>query len=645
MVQLSFQRLDDLLNYLIGQTRPVTLENLSKITKVSSRTLRSDIKLINEHIMSNGGEIVLIRKKGYLMEYSDQKKFDNFWQDHHTGTFLFTTAESRIHYLIRLFLTSDRFVTQEYLLNTLFVSQNTLYSDFKVLKKILEPYQLKIVNKSNLGYRINGQESDMRLAINHLIFQSNLTEFITSANQIDKDICMNIDYASYGKLFNQFLTQLVQLDSDYFQRNAFVSILLALSRIKEGNTVTTFSAEISLNTERQNIVSGFIAEVERTFSIKISDLEENYIAYILTENFPQIINDPSDFENRALAQEMVEMILSQLYQTTHAEWTRDNHLKHHLTDHMQRLLNIHKINGSRNNPILEDVKNNFPYPFELAVLQIQRIETQFNMSFTEDEISYIALYFASAIESHQNHHKMSLAIVCGTGKILSAIIESRIKRKFPDTFSEIKKLSYHEFKASAPQETYDLVVSTVPFQHATTKNIIFFDINHLEEAFLNIEDQINHYHVNDVTTQLFNASHFTLISDKLSKAEVLKDMHDILFEQGLVTEDFINCVLERENISSTVIDNVIALPHPTRDCVKMSSVFVAVAPKGIEWGDSKKVTFIFLLAIKTEDVEEIADIYDLILDFIASDEKQGALLKTPTYDKLIDLFSNREIVV
>ncbi len=63
MMKLSFQRLDDILNYLITQSSPVTLDALSKLTKVSGRTVRSDIKSINELISKQGAEVFLIRKK------------------------------------------------------------------------------------------------------------------------------------------------------------------------------------------------------------------------------------------------------------------------------------------------------------------------------------------------------------------------------------------------------------------------------------------------------------------------------------------------------------------------------------------------------------------------------------------------------
>ena len=112
MSQLSFQRLDNILNYLIVQTSPVTLENLSKFTKVSSRTLRSDIKAINDHIISHGAEITLLRKKGYLLSYTDKTIFDNFWSKDNAGTFLFTSTTSRLRYLLRIFLTSDTYITQ-----------------------------------------------------------------------------------------------------------------------------------------------------------------------------------------------------------------------------------------------------------------------------------------------------------------------------------------------------------------------------------------------------------------------------------------------------------------------------------------------------------------------------------------------------
>ncbi|WP_029244721.1 HTH domain-containing protein, partial [Streptococcus sobrinus] len=123
-----------------------------KELNISSRTLRNDIKTINDYISNHGAEIELVRKKGYKLIYTDKEEFELFWHHDDKGTFLFTSAKNRIDFLLRIFLTTDNYVTQEYLLNTFFISQNTLHSDFRALKKLLEPYQIQKSNKSNLGY-------------------------------------------------------------------------------------------------------------------------------------------------------------------------------------------------------------------------------------------------------------------------------------------------------------------------------------------------------------------------------------------------------------------------------------------------------------------------------------------------------------
>lgn len=644
MAQLDFQRLDDLLNHMIIQTNPVTLESLSQFSKVSGRTLRTDIKTINSCIIPNGAEIILIRKKGYILKYSNKEKFDDFWGNNHSGTFLFTSAESRIQYLLRLFLTTDRFISQKHLLTVLFISQNTLYNDFRTLKTILNTYHLKIINKSNLGYMIAGSEQNIRSAINNLIFQEQLTDFITAANTVEKDICLNIDYKQFSDLFHTFLNKLVQLDSDYFHRNAFASILLMLSRIKDGHLISDFQQTVSLIPQAQREIQNFINKVEKEFQIQVPKAEKHYLIYILSENFPHIINSAITLDDANLVNNIVQTLLDDLYATTGASWVLDDNLKRNLKDHIKRLLSIHTINSSRANPILEAVKNNFPYPFELAVSAMQKIEEEFQISFTEDEISYIALYFASAIESNRNNSNISLAIICGTGKILSSIIESKIKRRFPNVFSEIKKLSYREFEHLNNEKSFHIIVSTIPIKNSQQKNILFIDLNHFDETILQIEDKLNTINMDNSSLDLFRPSHFMLVKEKMSREALLKRMADIMQSQEFVTENFLADVLARENISSTVINEIIALPHPIGNSVNQSAIFCAIAPKGITWSQSSKVKFVFLLAIKARDIENIQHIYDNLLDFVASEKKQDLLLKNANYETLIEVISkNRQI--
>lgn len=642
MSQLSFQRLDNILNYLIVQTSPVTLDNLSKFTKVSSRTLRSDIKAINDHIISHGAEITLLRKKGYLLSYTDKTIFDNFWSKDNSGTFLFTSTTSRLRYLLRIFLTSDTYITQEFLLNILYVSQNTLYNDFRNLKDLLDKYNLKIINKSNLGYLLVGKEADIRYTINTVIFQENLSEFITSTNTVEKDICNNIDYHQFTKLFWDHLQDLIKFDSDYFHRNAFSNILLAISRIKSGHILTDFRQATCITQNAQEQIDKFNIAIATQCHVTLTEDEKNYINYILSSNLPHIIQAEDNQENLQLAQHIVDDILTNLTNKTGARWVTDKGLRNNLYDHISRLLQIHTINSNRHNPILESVKNNFPYPFELAVIAIQDIEQTYQISFSEDEISYIALYFASAMENFKDPNKLlSLAIICGTGITLSSIIESKLRRKFPNIFSSIKKMSYIEFDNAQNSERFDLIITTIPFPH-DAKNIVFLDINYFDAAFLQLEQIIQSINSHTIPLTLYQSQHFFVIHEHLTKIELFQQMHEALKNNTYVSSQFIDEILEREKISNTMINDVIALPHPIGDSVKTSTIFTVIAPKGIIWEDGKKVKFIFFMAIRSEDVNKVQSIYDDLLDFISSEKKQDTLLKHPDFETLISILAADE---
>ncbi|MBP3851218.1 MAG: PTS sugar transporter subunit IIA, partial [Erysipelotrichaceae bacterium] len=95
---------------------------------------------------------------------------------------------------------------------------------------------------------------------------------------------------------------------------------------------------------------------------------------------------------------------------------------------------------------------------------------------------------------------------------------------------------------------------------------------------------------------------------------------------------------KREDISSTVIGEIIALPHPLGDCVIENSIFSVIAPKGIRW-DDKVVKFVFVFAIKNQDSENIQILYEQMLDFISSDQLQYELLKNPSFSSLSNFFS------
>lgn len=265
-----------------------------------------------------------------------------------------------------------------------------------------------------------------------------------------------------------------------------------------------------------------------------------------------------------MAQDIVQSLLNHLSQKISDDWIYDKRLENNLTNHIIRALNVLVIKGSRTNPICQHIKNNFPYAFDLAANEMSRIESIFHLTFSEDEIAYIALYLANAIEKYKNssNAKLKIAIICGTGKILSSIIESRLRRYFSGAIENVNNLSLKEFEVTDTND-YDLFVTTIPTQ--ISDKIFYFDISNFEQNFKDLKKTISS---KQQKLQLFNLFSIKTFPSKLTKNQLIEDLSDELLQKGYVTETFSQDVLNRELISNTILDNIVAIPHPINHSVK-----------------------------------------------------------------------------
>lgn len=266
---------------------------------------------------------------------------------------------------------------------------------------------------------------------------------------------------------------------------------------------------------------------------------------------------------------------------------------------------------------------------------MSRIESIFHLTFSEDEIAYIALYLANAIEKYKNssNAKLKIAIICGTGKILSSIIESRLRRYFSGAIESVDNLSLKEFEVTDTND-YDLFVTTIPTQ--ISDKIFYFDISNFEQNFKDFKKTISS---KQQKLQLFNLFSIKTFPSKLTKNQLIEDLSDELLQKGYVTETFSQDVLNRELISNTILDNIVAIPHPINHSVKKSIISVAIIPKGINWNQTP-IKFVFLLAIRPEDIKSLEYIYEKLLDFTTSKALQEDLLKNRNLESLNRIFNS-----
>ena len=131
-------------------------------------------------------------------------------------------------------------------------------------------------------------------------------------------------------------------------------------------------------------------------------------------------------------------------------------------------------------------------------------------------------------------------------------------------------------------------------------------------------------------TSILNKNNIVLGLERVSKEEAIKRAGEILAKEGYVKEEYIQAMLEREEIVSTYIGMGVAIPHGVGEAkkeVKKSGIAVLQYPNGVKFGDEvaylvvgiagvgdEHLTILSNIAMSLEDeglVEKLRNTYDV----------------------------------
>ncbi len=642
MSKLSYQRLDELLERFIKQNDPIPMKELTAAFAVSDRTIRTDITNLNDTLKNVGAAVSLIRGKGYHLSVNDQRIFEEWWKDglDSVETSL-TSTEERQHYLLFTLFKAYEPLSLDDFLDQLFVSKNTFYSYLKTIRDQLLPYGLKIVNRPNIGFEIVGSEFAKRQAISDLLIGKDLQEYLIGFTETELALFDTIDLSLLQELELTYLTPLDLLESDYYHKNILSHFALALSRLIDEKPITEMPVKVpKLKQEAQQLLTQFFTKLEEAFAIQLPQEEREYLIYYLSVNAPRfVVGDTTKHQSESVADEIVQELLQGIKQTSNYDWTKDAILIKDLTSHIEGFIHMNSLEAGNSNPLLATIKQSFPLAYDLCLTHLEAIGTAHGLYFSEDEIGYIALHIAGALErsSTLENRKYKVSLVCGTGRAMSRIIEAKINKRYQNKFEIVERLSYVELQQQ-DLSTIDFVITTIPLEQLAVP-FVYIRMGQLDKDIEKIDQFLQELETQHSTVlKLFQADAFHVFEDSLSKETLLKEMCRSLEEKKLVPQEFYKSILAREAISQTNINQLIAIPHPMSLLANQSRLAVAIVPGGVDWGNQEKVQFIFLFAITKADYENTGDIYSLLLDFMERTDLQQVILADPSFETFLTQF-------
>lgn len=618
-------RLQKILDILLCIDKVVTGEYLCNTLGVSSRTIRSDIKELNYILKDKGATIFPEKSRGYSLKISNKKTFNEFLVDNkEKNTFNISTATGRAEYIIRRLLLNDlkgiEGITQIDLADELYVSVSSLKNDIKLAKSTLENFNVDIEKTSNKGIKIIGREEDIRSCIVTYVLTNDEEIINCLLKEAVRENNISVDYILKDNIcrFNFRLSDIAYSDIKSHL------IIMLIRNHQNRNVFYEESVSEKLKKESKvNIAKSICNDIKDKFGVELIEDEMLYVTkHIIASSYIAAnITANNEIDEYSLMEKdsIVSQILHSIDNIFNIDFTKDNIFVNFLSHHLKVSINRARYGIKVKNSMLSVIKNNYPFALELALLANDIIKQETSFSLTEDDIGFIALHFAAAIE-RKNEKKDSnvknVIIVCTTGVGTSLLLKVKLESRFRDRLNIVNTIPWYELNDELLEKA-DFIISTVDLDVNLDKVIYIKSLLDNEEIKM-IEEKLenNIYNANGLVSKLKKDLYFKDVTFT-DRNSLLEFMTKELIKRDYINEDVRERIFKREELASTEIGALVAIPHDMSDGIRESFIAVAVLKKGITW-NQEKVQLVLLIGMAVKDKYEwkncLEHLYKNIID-------------------------------
>lgn len=630
----SYNRLQEIFTFLASQKGPISPEELARKFQISKRTLRNDIRILSEELAPWNAKILMKRGNGYILEISEDSLI--LLQNDTTPDGSLDSVDKRINHIIIYMLYADDFKTQDDLANEVFVSINTIISYLKTVRLILQKYDLTLKNKPNVGYKIEGSEINKRNCIIDLI-TSNYNAYVSKFSNEQQALLKDLEFEQIQELVTDFNKKNGMHFSDYNLRNLILHIALSVSRIQADQNME--SHDFPVDSQTQNLLSPLIECIESTFHTRFSESEKNYIYSHYISNTNELLNNHANID---YVHQIVSRIINMIYELYHFDLRSDYILERDLNHHLQSILNTHYLDLHKKNPLLNTIKNNYILSYEVTETVIKQVFKNEPFDLSDDEIGYISLHIGAAIERYfdlRNSKHKKVMILYDNGYATGSFLSAKISKLFSNNIDIIKVAPSNELE-DMDLKSVDCIISTVPLSN-TKIPFVTVEMPLLRKDIENITRTLtmSNMHPVDQIQNFFDPKLF-VHTRVHNKKEIIHILCELLRNAGYVDERFEKSVFERENKVSTVMDGVIAIPHPLEMCSLKSKIAIGILDAPIHWSGKDTAQIILMLGLSDESKKDIEKLYDTFVEMMHNPQLQSLLLKTENLNDFLQILKD-----
>ncbi|MEG7283194.1 transcriptional regulator LicR [Bacillus sp. 0909A] len=634
-------RLREILRLLMAAEAPVTSSVFAAHLHVTTRTVRNDIKELQDVISAHGALVQSVRGSGYKLRIHDDQTFRMLLQDEfHQKKGLPVIPEERITYLMKRLLLADHYLKLDELAEELFISKSTLQTDLKEVKKRLLPYRIVMETRPNYGFKLRGDEVQMRYCMAEYIVDERETEIDVLNEKADILPKEQID------IIHSIIMKRVKNDriplSNLGLNNLIIHIAIACKRIRTEHYVSLFPEDMEhiLHQKEYQTAEAIVRELESALDVTFPEKETAYIAMHLlgTKRMTQPQCGDGEFsideETDRLTAAMIEAVDRELKLGI----LHDQELKIGLALHVKPAVTRNRYGMNLRNPMLAAIKENYPLAFEAGIIAGIVIKEKTGIDIHENEVGYLALHFGAAIERKKTESPPKRCIiVCASGAGSAQLLREKLRSHFGKRIDILGTAEYYSLDQMS-YESIDFVVSTIPIKKELPVPVLKVNTILGGTDFAKIESILNDEKEKAISYLKKDLVFFQ--KDLRSKEEVIQFLGQKAVEGGYANKEIIDSIFEREEMSPTCFGNLVAIPHPLVPQTQTTFWAVCTLKKPIDW-ENKRVQFVCLLCVEKENKADLQSMYKLLGSILDDPAAVSQLLKSRTYQELSDVFDKK----
>lgn len=607
LVNRWYQILDLLVTH-----KDITLIDLQKKLSTSPKTVKNSIEALNDELF--GIAEIIQTKNNYHVEISNYDEFELIMAGKLKKETDFNSTSKRVAFILKRLIEENSFVLMDDLSAELGISRGTVYNDFRLMKKLIEPYDVEVVGTPNRGMEIKGSEFNLRL-----LYIYHVQDYFYDDN---------LDIETKRSIQNLINTSGIP---QYYGNLLFKVISVVVKRISSEEYLETISPCYKNYIVNIKEIEELLYLLETKYNITLSQIEQDFIWFPLNLADNKAINNeiiPLSVKN------YFDLMLEKIHNTLVFD-INEQDLFQEMHDHLKYMINRIVVQAKLNDLFYGEIERQYPFAYELAKVGLQEIENYMGRPVPGVEISYLALYFELALKNRKSIPvNKKIAVVCHSGKGTAMIIRRQLERVLGKDI-QITHFSEKEYKYKNLGD-YFAIFTTIPLKDISDKKIPVIRLTNLfDEGWLRNEwEKVGRTHSISEDTLVLK---YKYLDPKRTYRDNINVMVKALLVDSIVDDKFLERIIERENQETTIFDSGIGFPHAINFHSEslVLSIGVFKNPLITERGN---IEIIFLLGIPeeltTKNEQELLRIYDDLFLIVGDIDIRRELVVQENFDQL-----------